>query len=179
MQLRFLVKTLALIMLVFLLGNTLVIPSALAGRSVLNQNSDVIIQNFGEPLERIFAKDVDVYAYDTPELHRLFPQFPNSKFFITFIARKANSITVDFKGDFDSYPEDNYDKDTAFKFFNYIFGYEPPVWKELSSKFTGNETIYDYVYCLGDGVATSFTRYGYKQVTDYAILYYDKRCEDD
>ncbi|WP_335097048.1 hypothetical protein [Nostoc sp.] len=37
--------------------------------------------------------------------------------------------------------------------------------------FGGNETIYFYQYCLGDGVTISFNRYGYKQFTDSAIAF--------
>lgn len=157
--------------------NTCFATPALAGRYVLNQTPTIIQGYFGEPVERIFGKNVMVYKYDTPQLHQRFPQFPKIQFYITFQKEKVSSITVNFNGDFDSYPDYNYNQETAFKFYEYIFGYQPPVWKLISDKFSGNETIHDLEYCLGDGVATSFTQWGYKQVTDYAIFYYDERCE--
>jgi len=48
---------------------------------------------------------------------------------------------------------------------------------QLSAKYAENEAIYFYEYCLGNGVATSFDRYGYKQFTKYATLSCDTRCE--
>ncbi len=48
---------------------------------------------------------------------------------------------------------------------------------QLSAKLGGNETIYFYEYYLGDEIATSFDRYGYKQFTNYATLSYDTRCD--
>ncbi|MCC5652821.1 hypothetical protein LC609_24050 [Nostoc sp. XA013] len=59
----------------------------------------------------------------------------------------------------------------------HIFSYQPATKQELSAKFAGNETIYFYKYCLGDVVATSFDRYGYKQFTDSATLPYGTYCE--
>lgn len=48
---------------------------------------------------------------------------------------------------------------------------------QLSAKCGENEAIYFYKYCLQDGVATSFDKYGYKQFTKYATLSYPSRCE--
>lgn len=162
----------------FLLFNSIFTPPALAGRYVFNQTPQTIELYFG----RYLAKKSDggklTYTYAPKSFRRLFPQFPKSNFSITFINNQAQFINLNFNSDFSEYRGNfNYDKGEAVKFYKYIFGYQPPIWQELSAKFGGNETVYFYEYCLGDGVATSFGRYGYKQFTDAATLFYDTRCE--
>jgi hypothetical protein len=154
---------------------------AQAGRYIFNQNYDTIIHHFGYPQEQVWGWNSAVYTYQTPELQELFPQYPHLKFSVFFYENKVTSVTLTFdENDFtDAIYEEgyNYDQEMAFKFFNYLFGYESTTFTELSSTFTGNETIYDYEYCLGDGVANNFTRWGYAQMTDYVIWHYDARCE--
>lgn len=162
----------------FLVLNSLLTFPAWAGRYVLNQTPKTIERYFGRyTTKKTNAKQV-TYTYAPKSFRRLFPQFPKSDFSITFVNNQAKYIKLNFNGDFFQYPGSyNYDKVEASKFYNYIFGYQPPIWKELSAKFGGNETVYFYDYCLGDGVATSFERYGYKQFTDSATLSYNNRCE--
>jgi len=162
---------------VLMISNTVAISPAMAGRYVLNQTPATIAQYLGKPERKTIEDRVWVYEYSPPEFKKLFAEFPNITFSIKFVDQKAKYITINFNGDFDSYPEYNYEGRNAAKFFEYIFGYEPPDWREISSKFTGNETVYDYEYCLGDGVGTRFTRWGYKQVTDDATMYYNSACE--
>ena len=151
---------------------------AVAGRYILNQTPPGIARYFGRHLSKQINGDRLTYTYAPQSFRRLFPQFPKSNFSITFINNQAKYINLNFHGDFQQYPgSDNYGQAEAAKFYTYIFGYQPPIWKELSAKFGGNETIYFYEYCLGDGIATSFDRYGYKQFTDSATLFYDARCE--
>ncbi len=154
------------------------LPPALAGRYVLNQTPQTIERHFGRYNTKKTNGEQVTYTYAPKSFRRLFPQFPKSNFSITFVNNQAKYINLNFNGDFFKYPGSyNYDKPEATKFYNYIFGYQPPIWKELSAQFGGNETVYFYEYCLGDGVATSFERYGYKQFTDSATLSYNNRCE--
>ncbi|BAY92883.1 MULTISPECIES: hypothetical protein [unclassified Tolypothrix] len=161
-----------------ILVNSAIAPPALAGRYVLNQTPQTIERYFGRYITKKTNGEQVTYTYAPKSFRQLFKQFPKSDFSITFVKSQAKYITLNFNGDFFQYPGSyNYDKAEATKFYNYIFGYQPPIWKELSAKFSGNETIYFYEYCLGDGVATNFERYGYKQFTDSATLSYNNRCE--
>jgi len=160
-----------------ILVNSLIISPALAGRYVLNQTPNTIIKYWGKPLSMTVKDNTLIYTYSPPKFKQLFSQYSKANFSVEFVNQKAKEITLKFNGDFWEYPEYNFVQSTAAKFFQYIFGYEPPEWRELSSKFTGNETIYDHQYCLGDGVAVSFITYGYKQVTDDATFYYNPACE--
>lgn len=162
----------------FLLVSSIFAPPAMAGRYVLNQTPQIIERYFGRPISKRTNGNGVIYIYNPKSFRRIFPQFPKSNFSITFVNNQAKDITLNFNGDFYQYLGDNnYGQAEAIKFYNYIFQYQPPIWQELSAKFGGNETVYFYEYCLGDGVATSFERYGYKQFTDYATLSYDARCE--
>ncbi|BAY63951.1 hypothetical protein NIES22_40410 [Calothrix brevissima NIES-22] len=158
--------------------NSLLTLPAVAGRYIFNQTPQTIAGYFGRYNSKKIDGEQVTYTYAPQSFRRLFPQFPKSNFSITFVNNRAKYINLNFNGDFFQYPGDyNYDKAQASKFYNYIFGYQPPIWQELSSKFSGNETVYFYEYCLGDGVATNFMRYGYKQFTDSATLSYNSRCE--
>lgn len=162
----------------FLLINSIFNPPALAGRYVLNQTPQTIERYFGRYLKKQTSDEKVIYTYAPKSFRRLFTQFPKSNFSIIFVNNQAQSINLNFNSDFDKYSGTyNYNQESAAKFYKYIFGYQPPVWQELTAKFSGNETIYFYKYCLGDGVATSFERYGYKQFTDSATLAYNTRCE--
>ncbi len=162
----------------FLLLNCVFISPALAGRYVLNQTPQIIEGYFGSYTTKLTQGEKITYTYAPKSFRGLFPKFPKSNFAITFVNNQAKYITLNFNGGFSpdasSY---NYGQAEAVKFYNYIFGYKPPVWQKLSEKFSGNETIYFYEYCLGDGVATSFDISGYQQLTDSATLSYDTRCE--
>ncbi|MFN6568609.1 hypothetical protein [Dendronalium sp. ChiSLP03b] len=161
----------------FLLVSTIFVPAAWAGRYVLNQTPQTIERYFGRYVTKT-KSDRFIYTYNPKSFRRLFPQFPKSNFSITFVNNQAKHISLNFNADFERYSGDqNYGQVEATKFYNYIFGYQPLIWQELSAKFGGNETVYFYEYCLGDGVATSFDRYGYKQFTDSATLSYDARCD--
>ena len=160
-----------------LLLNSFFAPSAEAGRFVLDQTPQTINRYFDGYKTRLTTNSGVTYTYAPAKFRRLFPKFPKSNFSITFVNNKAKKITLNFNGSFDTFQGDyNYQQTDAAKFYNYIFGYQPPLWQELSRHF-GGETIYDYEYCLGDGVGNSFGRYGYKQFTDSASFYYDSRCE--
>ncbi|BAZ39209.1 hypothetical protein NIES4101_51610 [Calothrix sp. NIES-4101] len=160
------------------LFNSLLITPAWAGRDIFNQQPPTINHYFGHHIAKQANGEQITYTYAPQNFRRLFPQFPKSTFSITFIKNQAKTINLNFHENFGQYPGSyNYDQSVAAKFYNYIFGYQPPIWREITTKFSGNETIYFYEYCLGDGVVTSFDRYGYKQFTDSATLTYDTRCE--
>jgi hypothetical protein len=162
MQRSFILKAVTGLSWGLLLLNGVFTPPAWAGRYVLNQTPQAIQRYFGRYQTRQTTKDGVIYTYAPATLRWLFPQFPKSNFSITFVNARSKYITINFNGSFNDFPDTyNYEQAEASKFFNYIFGYQPPIWKELSDRFTGNETVHDYEYCLGDGVATTFERYGY------------------
>lgn len=153
-------------------------PAALAGRYVFNQTPQTIEKYFGRYITKLTTGKEITYTYAPQDFRKLFPKYPKSNFSLTFVNNKVKYITLNFNQSFSpNFLDYNYSQAEARKFYNYIFGYQPPLWQELSAKFGGNETVYLYEYCLGDGVATSFMRYGYKQWTDSATLSYDARCE--
>lgn len=147
-----------------------------AGQPVLNQTPQTIERTFGPYQTRLTTPDGVTYTYSATQLRQLFPQFPQTEWSITFVNNRAKSINLNVAANPNA-DDFTYDQAEAAKFFQFVFGYQPPTWQELSVKFTGNETIHDYQYCLGDGVGTSFTRMGYKQFADFIQLYYDSRCE--
>ena len=160
-----------------LLLNGIFAPSAQAGRPVFNQTPQTINRYFGGYKTRLITPNEVIYTYAPTQLKRLFPKFPKSNFTITFVKNKAKNITLNFNGGDNSYRGgNNYNQATAAKFYNYIFGYQPPVWKELSWHVL-TEGLRDYEYCLGDGVSTYFWVGGADQATFDASLHYDSRCE--
>ncbi len=152
--------------------------SAWAGQPVLNQTPQTIERTFGRYQTRLTTSDGVTYTYSATQLRQLFPQFPKTEWSITFVNNRAKYINLNVAANPNA-DDFTYDQPEAAKFFQYVFGYQPPTWQELSTKFTGNTTIHDYEYCLGDGIATSFTRMGYKQFADFIQLYYDPRCEKE
>ena len=160
-----------------LLLNGIFAPSAQAGRPVLNQTPETINRYFGGYKTRLTTNAGVTYTYAPANFKQLFPTFPKSNFSIIFTNNRSKKITFNFNGSFESFPGyENYNRAVAAKFYNYIFGYQFPIWKELSIRFV-EDTVHDFEYCLGDGVGNSFTRWGYKQFTDDASFYYDSRCE--
>jgi hypothetical protein len=162
----------------FLLLSGVLAPTAEAGRYVLNQTPQTIKSYFGSPVKQILTDKGITYVYSLAEFRRLFPEDSKSDFRLNFVNNRVQSIILetDFSKKSANFMNDI--KINFSKFYNYIFGYKPSVWKQLSSKFSGNETIYDYEYCLGDGVATKFSMGGADQnVLGTAIFYYDTRCE--
>ena len=152
-------------------------PSAIAGRAIFNQTPQTLQKYFGKPLSKVIKNDSITYTYSNQQLHRLFPEFGDSQFSIMFIQNQAKYIILNMSTNKNA-DDFTYDGKQASKFYEYIFGYKPPIWQEIAHKFTGNETIYQYTYCLGDGVATNFILGGYKQfLLGEVILYYDNRCE--
>ncbi|HEY9690685.1 MAG TPA: hypothetical protein V6D15_00600 [Oculatellaceae cyanobacterium] len=163
-----------------LLLNSIFAPSAQAGRPVLNQTPQTINRYFGGYKTRLTTNQGVTYTYAPAKFKRLFPKFPKSKFSITFVNNRARKITLDFSEDLNNSRRVdyryNYEQADATKFYNYIFGYQPSIWKELSNRFE-QDTVHNFEYCLGDGVGNSFIKMGANQVTFDASFYYDSRCE--
>jgi hypothetical protein len=165
-----------------LIFTTLLSNSAEArGRYILNQTPQTIERYFGRYWTRLTRTENGVtrvtYTYSPAALQRIFPNTQISSFAITFINNRAQQISLNISGAPD--PESfTYGRAEASRLYEYIFGYRPSIWQQISSEFTGNETIYDYEYCLGDGVATRFTLAGWRQfLQNDAELYYSDRCE--
>ncbi|HEY9669993.1 MAG TPA: hypothetical protein V6D11_00930 [Waterburya sp.] len=158
----------------FCLGLLLLIsissPSATAGRYVLNQSPKTIETYFAKPIADIKY----TASYSTSGLHRLFPDFPqDGEFKITFVNNQSQEIRLEPHSTEDK--QFSYNKDKAAKFFAYIFGYNPSIWKDITPPFSGGEGFKNYTFCLGDGVATSFT--SYRLGEDNISLSYNRACE--
>ncbi|NEQ24930.1 MAG: hypothetical protein F6K28_38715 [Microcoleus sp. SIO2G3] len=155
--------------------------SQAAGRFVLNQSPQTIERYFGRYWTRLTRTENGItrvtYTYSPAGLQRVFPNTQIDRFAIAFVDNRSQQISINITGDPD--PDSfTYDRPEASRLYEYIFGYRPSIWQLLNSRFTGNETIYDYEYCLGDGVATAFTLGGAAQfVWGDVTLYYDSRCE--
>lgn len=144
---------------------SLQVPPAWAGRYVLNQTPETINRYFGQPLNQITY----TLNYPTTDLRRLLPNLSkDSTFKITFVNNKVNYIELEpnMSG---SVP---FDYEPA-KFFEYIFGYKPSIVKVINQS-TG-EGFGSYEVCLGDGVATSYTRSAPGDM--FIKLYYNTVCE--
>lgn len=147
-----------------------------AGRPILNETPEVIERYFGRYQTRLTTPAGVTYTYSPQGIRQLFPQFQQTNWSITFVNNRAKFINLEVNPN-DNADDFTYGQSEATKFFQHVFGYQPPVWQELSRQFTGNATIAEYEYCLGDGVATSFTQMGYKQFADFIQLYYNPQCE--
>jgi len=172
----------------FLLGaiaTTLMISiaerSPAAGRYVLNQSPQTIERYFGPYWTRLTRTENGItrvtYTYSPAGLLRVFPNTRIDRFAIAFIDNRAQSINLNINSS--AYPDSfEYGQSEASRFYEYIFGYRPPIWKLLASRFSGNETIYSYDFCLGDGVSTGFVIGGAAQVLMGDVdLRYNSRCE--
>jgi hypothetical protein len=168
-------KSLVILSLGFFLVTESLPPPAEAGRYVLNQTPATIQRYFGHPLSQQIDKNNKqvIYSYSTKKLRRLFPKFPKSGIFtIVFVNNRAQSLNLDQRGEgFD------YGQKEAGKFFTYIFGYKPPIWKpiQLPNNGGGHEGFIEYKACLGDGVATDYA--DFQGGSLYSRLYYDPLCE--
>jgi hypothetical protein len=150
---------------------------ATASPPILGANFAVIEQNFGQPIQVIEKNDDIIYVYRPLQFKQLFPEADYSLLYFRFVAGKVKLISVDFLLNTDEDIRYNWNQNSASKLFNYLFNKKTYIWKLLSEKFGGNETVYEYEYCLGDGIATSFLRGGDSQLTESVDLYYDSRCE--
>lgn len=149
-----------------LLSLVVLAPPALAGRYVLNQTPETLQRYFGQPLNKVTY----TLNYPTQDLQRLFPDFPKQgDFKITFVNNRAQKIELEpnLAGGQGSFSYD------SAKFFEYIFGYKPPINKVIAE--SGGEGFRTYEVCLGDGVATSYTISAPGNL--FISLYYKKACE--
>lgn len=166
-------KKFILLSLGILLLSGLFPTPALAGRYVLNQTPATIQRYFGRPLaiEPLPDKpNTKQYIYSAAGARRIFPTFPKQgRFGMTFVNNQVQTIWL-----IPNTPSDGYFDYSAQKFFNYIFGYEPPTWKNLQYP-GGHEGFADYRGCLGDGVVATHT--DYLLGSDHITLAYDSICE--
>lgn len=155
--------------------------SPAASRPVLNQSPQTIERYFGRYWTRLTRTENGTtrvtYTYSPAGLRRILPRAQIERFSVTFVDNRAQTINLDINSPMDS-TGFTYGQPEASRFYQYVFGYRPPIWKFLSSRFTGNETIHDYIFCLGDGVSTGFTIGGAAQVLIGSInLQYNVQCE--
>ncbi|MDJ0703123.1 MAG: hypothetical protein QNJ46_07585 [Leptolyngbyaceae cyanobacterium MO_188.B28] len=136
-----------------------------AGRLVLDQSPQILASHFGQPLEP--QEDI-VYTlnYPTDNIRRIFPDFPEAgELRVTYINNRAQRIELEPKGDFAYHPE---------KFFDYIFGYQPPIMQPINLDAT--EDPIKAELCLGNGIATEYKP---QAPGDLFIIefYYNAACE--
>jgi hypothetical protein len=153
---------------------------AWAGRYVLNQSPQTIQRYFGRPIGVVpdsqSRSGENTYRYNSSGIRRVLPQLPKrATFQIGFVNNRAQSIWLDANADENE--SFNYDREAARRFFNYIFGYNPPEWRkvELPNGGGGHEGFLEHKYCLGDGVATGYI--SYRLGEESISLYYDSVCE--
>lgn len=148
-------------------------PPALAGRYVLNQTPQTIQRYFGRPLKietSATNPTQKTYFYSTLPIRRLFPSFPvQGQFGMTYVNDRVKTIWLSPRT-----PENGNFSYNPKAFFNYIFGYQPPIFKQLQVS-GGHEGFADYKACLGDGVITTYIEY--RLGTDQISLTYDPVCE--
>ncbi len=146
---------------------------ALAGRYVLNQTPATIQRHFGRPWTIETLKDkpnTKLYTYSPSGVRRVFPTFPKQgKFGMTFVDNRVQTIWL-----IPNTANNGYFNYNTKQFFNYIFGYEPPIWKDLQYP-GGHEGFADYRGCLGDGVVATYI--DYLLGSDNITLAYNSICE--
>jgi hypothetical protein len=164
--------------------NSITEVNNMAGRYVLNQTPETLEKYFGTPInvnteireqsgENPAGKAYSTYTYPIDDLRELIPSLPRGATFqIKFLEGYAKEIALNPNIDVEPF---YYNQAEATAFFKYVFGYEPPVWKEMPVPLVGHEGYSDHKYCLGDGVATSFISFTGGE--DMIILSYDPTCE--
>lgn len=180
MQYSHILKKITISCVVLLLWSGVTPPAAMAGRYVLDQTPQTIQRYFGRPIAQSTERGdkntiYTVYTYSSAPIRRLFP-FPKAgQFKVKFVDNRATSIQLMVNAGENEYFD--YGQAEATKFFNYIFGYQPPIWKPIPLPFGGggHEGFIDNKACLGDGVATFFISYRLGQ--DNISLQYDRGCE--
>lgn len=165
----------------FLLMNSIFAPPALAGRYVLNQSPQTIQSYFGLPIGQPERRrdekgnTVMTYNYSLSGIRKVFPKFPKQgRFYISFINNRAQTIGLEPNAsETESF---DYSQAAATKFYNYIFGYRPPIWKEYPNFYGGgHEGFGESKYCLGDGVVNYFVEYRLGMMI--STLSYNPVCE--
>ncbi len=154
-------------------------PSAVAGRYVLNQTPQTIQRYFGKPLkiEASNGSNQQVYTYSINQLRRVLPNLPKGATFgMTFVNNRVSAIWLSANA---TPPNESFSfgQPEAFKLYRYIFGYNPPLWKEIELPLGGggHEGFLDHKFCLGDGVGTTFMTYMLGE--ENIRLFYDPICE--
>jgi hypothetical protein len=156
-----------------LMSGAILAPSALAGRYVLNQTPQTIQRYFGRPwtikTSSTNPQEKQI-TYSPAGIRRLFPTFPRQgQFGMTFVNNRVTDIWLK--------PNTPEDGDFSFdprRFFNYIFGYQPPTWKLLKYP-GGHEGFADYEACLGDGVLIHYMEY--RLGANNISMVYNPTCE--
>lgn len=138
-----------------LLLNIVFTPVA-TGRPVLNQTPESLERYFGHPVREVTGKPpLRFNIYSSERLKKLIPQ--TTDFDIYFYEQRASHIVIKF---FRPIP---YSQTEASALFSYIFGYNPQMWKQIrrdNLPKSYGQTVTDFAYCIGNGIANEFTTYG-------------------
>ena len=137
-------------------------------RPIFDRTPEIIESYFGIPISGLTNGSI---TYASTAIKRFCsPHTKNINFSVYFENSKARRISFDPVWD-----EDNSSEVDIKKVFEYVFGYPPPIWKDRTQVMQGHEGFRTYEYCLGDGVAVSWTenRFGTVDI----LLSYDSTCE--
>lgn len=154
-------------------------PALAGGRYVINQTPETLQRYFGRPIRIQTGQTADqkIYTYSATKLRRVLPRLnQRSEFGVTFNANRAATVWLNVNP---VVPADyfSFGKKEAIRFYNYVFAYEPPLWKRvpLPNGGGGHEGFSENKFCFGDGVATTFISFS---GGDESIqLVYDPLCE--
>jgi hypothetical protein len=163
--------------------------AAFAGRAVFNQTPETIDSAFGRYWTKLTQTDGEgktyvTYSYSPNQLRRRFPNYPASQFTMVYrdnrvqsvqwlpyqtAANASNGVLPSLSA------EDVVSSQMEAKFFEYLLGYRPSIYKPLYEE---SGVVYSYLNCLGDGVASSYAVSAHANgLISGIILNYDRRCE--
>jgi hypothetical protein len=163
------------------------VQPALAGRYVLNQSPAAIEQSFGHywtKLTKTNEKGVKsvTYTYSPAPLRRFFRDRPFTSLSMVYVDDRVQSVTMRPYRTAQEERENNInvtsstvtDEAMEAKLFEAIFGYRPSIYKPL---FLSAGSFYEYINCLGDGVASSYSVLLGSRLADGVTLAYNPVCE--
>ncbi|MGE5656978.1 MAG: S-layer homology domain-containing protein [Actinomycetota bacterium] len=139
------------------------IAGNIAPRPIFDRTPEIIESYFGFPISG------SSYASTAIKRFCCGNYTGNINFSISFGNGKANVISFEPDWDANNPSDVNIDK-----LFEYLFGYKHPIWKDISRPLQGHEGFWDAEYCLGDGVAVSWTESIAGQTN--IKLYYNSSC---
>ena len=141
-------------------------------RPIFDRTPEIIESYFGFPISQSSDRPGINLLYASTAIKHFCSSdaIENTNFSVNFQNGKATMVLFDPV--FDGINESNAD---VKKVFEYVFGYPPPIWKEIPRPLQGHEGFADFEYCLGDGVAVFWmeSRMGRTNIQ----LSYNTTCE--
>lgn len=112
-------------------------------RPIFDRTPEIIESYFGFPISGSSYASTAIKRFCSPHTK-------NINFSVNFENGKANRISFEPNWDEANVNpcEVNIDK-----LFEYLFGYQHPIWKDISRPLQGHEGFREFAYCAGDGIA--------------------------